>query len=232
MQLVIRDLSKTYPDGTQALEDVSLDVPQGMFGLLGPNGAGKSTLMRMIATLQEPDEGSIRFGDIDVLRQKDEVCQTLRRRRNLSRDVPLLDATDQAYIIYGKGAIAMYAMREQIGEEHVNAALRRYLEKHRNGGPPYPTSRDLYAELRAVTPDSLQYLRTDLFETVTLWDVKTERASAEPTGTDAYIVSIDVVAKNLRPTTSARRPRCRWMTLSISAPSRPAATRASASRYT
>jgi len=77
MQLVIRDLSKTYPNGTQALQHVSLDVPQGMFGLLGRNGAGKSTLMRIIATLQEPDEGSIRLGDIDVLRQKGEVRKTL-----------------------------------------------------------------------------------------------------------------------------------------------------------
>jgi len=77
MQLVIRDLSKTYPNGTQALKDVSLDVPQGMFGLLGPNGAGKSTLMRILATLQEADAGSIRLGDIDVLRQKGEVRQTL-----------------------------------------------------------------------------------------------------------------------------------------------------------
>jgi ABC-type multidrug transport system ATPase subunit len=77
MQLVIRDLSKTYPNGTQALKDVSLDVPRGMFGLLGRNGAGKSTLMRIIATLQDPDAGSIGFGDIDVLRQKGEVRRTL-----------------------------------------------------------------------------------------------------------------------------------------------------------
>jgi ABC-type multidrug transport system ATPase subunit len=77
MHLVIRDLSKTYPNGTQALKDVSLDVPQGMFGLLGPNGAGKSTLMRIIATLQEPDEGSVGLGDLDVLRQKAEVRKTL-----------------------------------------------------------------------------------------------------------------------------------------------------------
>ena len=61
----------------QALKDVTLTIPAGMYGLLGPNGAGKSTLMRMIATLQEPDEGSIRLGDIDVLRQKDDVRQTL-----------------------------------------------------------------------------------------------------------------------------------------------------------
>ena len=77
MQLVIRDLSKTYPNGTQALKDVSLDVPQGMFGLLGRNGAGKSTLMRIIATLQDPDEGAIHLGDIDVVRQKDRVRETL-----------------------------------------------------------------------------------------------------------------------------------------------------------
>ncbi|HET7550651.1 MAG TPA: ATP-binding cassette domain-containing protein [Gemmatimonadaceae bacterium] len=82
MQLVIRDLSKTYPNGTQALKDVSLDVPQGMFGLLGRNGAGKSTLMRIIATLQDPDEGSINLAGlegsgVDVLRQKHEVRKTL-----------------------------------------------------------------------------------------------------------------------------------------------------------
>jgi len=77
VQLVIRDLSKTYPNGTRALNGVSLDVPRGMFGLLGPNGAGKSTLMRIIATLQEPDAGSIHLGDIDVLRRKDEVRRTL-----------------------------------------------------------------------------------------------------------------------------------------------------------
>jgi len=77
MHLVIRGLSKTYPNGTRALKDVSLAIPQGMFGLLGPNGAGKSTLMRIIATLQEADEGSIRLGDMDVLREKDAVRRTL-----------------------------------------------------------------------------------------------------------------------------------------------------------
>jgi ABC-2 type transport system ATP-binding protein len=77
MQLVVRDLSKTYPNGTKALNNISLDVPAGMFGLLGPNGAGKSTLMRIIATLQEADQGSIRLGEIDVLRDKEAVRRTL-----------------------------------------------------------------------------------------------------------------------------------------------------------
>ena len=68
--LTIRDLSKTYANGVQALKGVSLDIPKGMFGLLGPNGAGKSTLMRTIATLQDADQGSIRLNDLDVLADK------------------------------------------------------------------------------------------------------------------------------------------------------------------
>ena len=77
LQLRIENLSKTYPNGRQALQNVSLTVPRGMFGLLGPNGAGKSTLMRTLATLQEPDEGKIHLGSIDVRRQKDELRRTL-----------------------------------------------------------------------------------------------------------------------------------------------------------
>ena len=85
MELQIRGVSKTYPNGVHALRDVSLSIPAGMYGLLGPNGAGKSTLMRILATLQEPDTGSITLGDpsaspgqaIDVVRQKDELRKTL-----------------------------------------------------------------------------------------------------------------------------------------------------------
>ena len=76
-ELLIRGVSKTYANGVQALRDVSLTIPVGMYGLLGPNGAGKSTLMRIVATLQEPDSGTIRLGDIDVVRQKEEVRKTL-----------------------------------------------------------------------------------------------------------------------------------------------------------
>jgi ABC-type multidrug transport system ATPase subunit len=75
--LSILGLSKTYPNGTRALKGISLDVPPGMFGLLGRNGAGKSTLMRILATLQEPDEGTIRLGELDVIRQKERVRETL-----------------------------------------------------------------------------------------------------------------------------------------------------------
>jgi ABC-type multidrug transport system ATPase subunit len=77
MQLVIQSLSKTYPNSVQALKNVSLTLQEGMFGLLGPNGAGKSSLMRTIATLQEPDEGSIFLDDLNVLKQKTELRQLL-----------------------------------------------------------------------------------------------------------------------------------------------------------
>jgi ABC-2 type transport system ATP-binding protein len=77
MNLVIHSLSKTYPNGTQALRDVTLTIPRGMFGLLGPNGAGKSTLMRTLATLQEADSGEVKLGEIDVLHDKDAVRRTL-----------------------------------------------------------------------------------------------------------------------------------------------------------
>ncbi len=77
MTLVIDRLSKTYANGVKALSDVTLTIPPGMFGLLGPNGAGKSTLMRTIATLQPPDSGTIRFRDLDVLAQPEQLREVL-----------------------------------------------------------------------------------------------------------------------------------------------------------
>ncbi|HEX3888033.1 MAG TPA: ABC transporter ATP-binding protein [Phenylobacterium sp.] len=75
--LSIQNLTHVYANGTRALDNVSLDVPKGMFGLLGPNGAGKSTLMRSVATLQTPTSGSIRFDDIDVIANPEALRRTL-----------------------------------------------------------------------------------------------------------------------------------------------------------
>lgn len=75
--LSINQLTHVYANGTKALDDVSLEIPTGMFGLLGPNGAGKSTLMRSIATLQTPTSGAIRFGDLDVIREPEKLRRTL-----------------------------------------------------------------------------------------------------------------------------------------------------------
>jgi ABC-type multidrug transport system ATPase subunit len=75
--LNLQDVSHVYPNGTRALDNVTLSIPRGMYGLLGPNGAGKSTLMRTVATLQTPTEGKIRFGDIDVIAEPDRLRRTL-----------------------------------------------------------------------------------------------------------------------------------------------------------
>lgn len=75
--LKLSGLSKTYPGNIAALQNIDLEIQKGLFGLLGPNGAGKSTLMRTVATLQEPDAGSITFDDIDVLKEKTAVRKVL-----------------------------------------------------------------------------------------------------------------------------------------------------------
>ncbi|GLC24962.1 ABC transporter permease/M1 family aminopeptidase [Roseisolibacter agri] len=122
----------------------------------------------------------------------------LSRRAEFERDVPLLDVEDQPHIAYGKGAVAMYALRQHLGADVVNGVLRRFVAGRRDAGPPYATSRDLLAELRAATPDSLRYLLTDLFETITLWDVRTERATVARTPAGQYEVTLDVVARKVR----------------------------------
>ena len=104
MELKIEHVSKTYPNGVRALNNVSLHIKNGMFGLLGPNGAGKSTLMRTISALQDPDEGSITFGDIDVLRDKQavrEVLGYLPQEFGLYPKVTALDFLDHLAVMKG-----------------------------------------------------------------------------------------------------------------------------------
>jgi ABC-2 type transport system permease protein len=120
----------------------------------------------------------------------------LNRRR--ATDVPLLRVGAEPNLVYRKGALAMYTLRAYIGEERVNGALRRVLERHRSGEPPNPTARDLYRELQAATPDSLHSLLADLFEENTLWSLRTTEARAEPTGGGAWRVTLRVEARKLR----------------------------------
>ena len=77
MKLNIDNISKTYPNGVQALKNISMEIGNGIFGLLGPNGAGKSTLMRTIAALQEADSGTIMLGDVDVAKDKQRLREML-----------------------------------------------------------------------------------------------------------------------------------------------------------
>jgi hypothetical protein len=115
----------------------------------------------------------------------------------IRQSVPLLRAMDP-YAAYRKGPFAFRAMAEYIGEERVNLAFRRLLEAHRSGTPPPATSRDLYRELEAVTPDSFQYLLRDLFEENTFWELQTERATSAQTGTDEWQVTLDLRARKVR----------------------------------
>jgi ABC-2 type transport system permease protein len=114
----------------------------------------------------------------------------------IRRGEPLLRGLDP-YLAYRKGPFALYALSEYIGEERVNGALRRLLEKHRPEGAPLATTLDLYRELQAVTPDSLQYLLHDLFEVNTFWKLETERAAAEQTAAGTWEVTLEVRARKV-----------------------------------
>lgn len=128
-----------------------------------------------------------------------EMERYLRGRAQFaSREVPLTEVEQQSHLFYHKGAVAMYTLREMIGEAQVNLALRRFLADFGDATPPYATSLDLVRELKAVTPDSLQYVIADLFETITLWDVKTDTAAAERMPSGDWRVTLTVTAKKMR----------------------------------
>ena len=114
-----------------------------------------------------------------------------------TRDVPLLRSYDRLDA-YRTGPFAMYALREAVGPERVNAALRRMLARFDPMRPPYPTSLDLYAELRAVTPPPMHYLLKDLFEEVTFWNLRTKQVDVHPAGNGTYRVTLQVDAQKLK----------------------------------
>ena len=110
--------------------------------------------------------------------------------------LPLLRANDK-FLYYRKGPLALYAVREYVGAEGVEAALRRLFERHGSRKPPLPTTLDLYRELQAVTPGELRYLLADLFEANTYWELATRRVEAERTGTGEWQVTLDVSARKV-----------------------------------
>ncbi|MGH7468122.1 MAG: ABC transporter permease/M1 family aminopeptidase [Longimicrobiales bacterium] len=114
------------------------------------------------------------------------------------KEQPLIRTENQAYIHYNKGALVLYALRDYIGEEAMNRAVRGYLQAHAHERAPYSTARDFVAALRQQTPDSLQSVVTDLFETITLFDNQTEdaRVTRRPDGT--YSVQLDVSTHKFR----------------------------------
>ncbi|HEX7181129.1 MAG TPA: hypothetical protein VF756_04750 [Thermoanaerobaculia bacterium] len=114
----------------------------------------------------------------------------------IRRGEPLLRGLDP-YLSRRRAPFALYALSEYIGDERVNGALRRLLEKHRPQEAPLATTLDLHRELQAVTPASLRYLLHDLFEVNTYWELETERVTAEQTEAGTWQVTLDVRARKV-----------------------------------
>ncbi|MDQ3606799.1 MAG: hypothetical protein M3418_11535, partial [Gemmatimonadota bacterium] len=120
------------------------------------------------------------------------------RSTERKKEPTLLLDEGQGYVHYRKGSVAMYALRDYIGEERLNAAIRGFLDEYRFAGPPYPTSLDFYRHLQAVTPDSLRYVLRDLFETITIYDNRARAATARRLPDGRWEVVLTVEAGKLR----------------------------------
>ena len=108
------------------------------------------------------------------------------------KEMPLYQVEGQGYIHYRKGSLVMYALQDYISEDSVNAALKRFNQDWAFKEAPYPTSKDLIKYYREVTPDSLQYIITDMFETITLFENKTTEAEYEKISDSEYVVDLTV----------------------------------------
>lgn len=121
------------------------------------------------------------------------------------KEMPLSRVENQPYIHYQKGSLAMYALQDFIGEERVNRALKRYVEKVRFKGPPYTGSTELMGFLREETPPEYQYLFEDLFDTITLYDNRVLSATTRPNSKDGWDVTLKLLAKKYRSDESGRQ---------------------------
>jgi aminopeptidase N len=154
-------------------------------------------------------EGLAEYSALTVLEKRfgREVAQKFLRREldgylrgrgtERKKEVPLLYVENQPYIHYQKGSLVFYALRDYIGEEAMNTALRAFLERWALKGPPYPTARDLLAEFNRVTPDSLKSVLSDLFEKMTFFENKADSASATKRPDGSWSVHLVVRSKKL-----------------------------------
>jgi aminopeptidase N len=129
---------------------------------------------------------------------KFELDSYLRARGGaVKAELPLERVEDQPYIYYRKGSLVMYRLQDQIGEDAVNRALRQLLHDYAFKGPPYPTSLDLVKDLRAQAPADKQQLITDLFEKITLYEVKASNAVATKRPDGRWNLTFTVDARKL-----------------------------------
>ena len=128
-----------------------------------------------------------------------ELDRYLRGRAGETRgERPLTRVDRESYVWYQKGSLALFALRDLIGEAPLHAAIRAYLDEGRFTGPPYATTYDLMRHLTAATPDSLRYALTDYFETITLWDVRTDSVTSRKRADGQYDVTVFATSKKLR----------------------------------
>ena len=128
------------------------------------------------------------------------------RRAERQKELPLLLCEDQPYIHYNKGGMVFYALQDYIGEDRLNRALKAFLADHHESRPPYATSADLLGYLRRATPDSLQYVLHDMFETITLYknELKEATYSRRPDG--RYDVALTIKAEKVRADSLGNEP--------------------------
>jgi hypothetical protein len=141
-----------------------------------------------------------KYGDDHMrLFLKHELDGYLRGRAGEVRhEPPLVLVQSEGYVWYQKGSLVFYALSDAIGEDKLNAALREFLDKWKFTGPPYPDTRDLVESLRKQTPPDLQYMITDMFENITLYDNKAVSAKVQPTADHKYKVTLVVDARKMR----------------------------------
>lgn len=129
------------------------------------------------------------------------------RAMESKKEVPLMLCENQNYIHYNKGSVIMYSLRDYLGEDVLNAALRSYIHKVAFQEPPYTNAIEFVNELRAVTPDSLQYLIKDMFETITIYENYVKELSYQPTADGAFQVTMMVGSAKFRSDSVGKQTR-------------------------
>jgi len=168
--------------------------------VVGGNGQGSTMFSEGLAEYSALTIMEKRFGREAAQKFLRRELDGYLRGRGTERkkEVPLLYVENQPYIHYQKGSLAFYALRDYIGEDAMNAALSAFLAKWALKGPPYPTARDLYAELDKQTPDSLKYVLTDLFQEMTFYDNKADTATTTKRPDGSWNVHLVLDAKKLK----------------------------------
>ncbi len=168
--------------------------------LIGGAEKGSNMMSESLAEYSALRVMQKKYGDENMRRfLKFELDGYLRGRSGEVRhEPPLVLVQSEPYVWYQKGSMAFYGLSDAIGEDKLNFALKTFLDKWKMNGPPYPDTRDLVAALRQQTPPELQYMITDLFETITLYDNKTASAKVQETPDHKYKVTLTVDAHKMR----------------------------------